>query len=249
MNNSQQSIKVPQITASFWVLTILLAGLGEGFSDYMGHTFHQLAFPCAGLALIIILAIQNTIRHYNAVIYWLAFFAASVFGTMIADLSHGKLGVPLVISTCIFLTIQIIIMVTWRISEENVSFFYIVKGSSEAFYWATVLCMMALGTAAGDLAANPMRLGFLNSGLLFCAVMAIATVSNQLFKSDETIVFWIIYILARPFSASFSDWLAASPARSGLGLGAGTASLIFAVLVAISLAACQFTAIVKRKTG
>ena len=40
-------------------------------------------------------------------------------------------------------------------------------------YWLTVLITFALGTAAGDLTATTLQLGFLRSGVLFAGCIAV----------------------------------------------------------------------------
>jgi uncharacterized membrane-anchored protein len=44
--------------------------------------------------------------------------------------------------------------------------------------WATVLATFALGTAAGDMTARTLKLGFLSSGILFAVIFAIPAIAH-----------------------------------------------------------------------
>lgn len=83
----------------------------------------------------------------------------------------------------------------------------------ESFYWAAILFTFALGTAAGDLLAETMKLGYLYSAMVFGTGIALV------FELDAVLAFWIAYILTRPFGASFGDLLSQPASNGGLGLG------------------------------
>src|SRR6202034_192621 len=104
------------------------------------------------------------------------------------------------------------------------------------FYWATVLATFALGTAAGDLTATPLHLGFFPSAVLFISVIAIPAVGWWRFNMNPIVAFWFAYIITRPIGASFADWFSKPHAITGLGLGDGTVSglalIVFVALVA-----------------
>lgn len=61
---------------------------------------------------------------------------------------------------------------TWYHSEKTLSIQAIVTTRRGSFYWLTILFTFALGTAAGDLAAESLGLGFLTSVLVFGALIA-----------------------------------------------------------------------------
>ena len=58
---------------------------------------------------------------------------------------------------------------------------------------------------------------------------------------NEVLAFWSAYILTRPLGASFADWLGKPRDRSGVGLGDGPVSLVFAVLIVACVAAMTRT--------
>ena len=75
----------------------------------------------------------------------------------------------------------------------------------EAFYWLAILFTLALGTAAGDLGAEQYELGYLTTGLLFCAIIASFYIGYAVFKLNAILMFWLAYIFSRPVGASFGD--------------------------------------------
>lgn len=226
--------KVPEITAYFWITKILTTGMGEVFSDYLVHNLNPLvAIALGGIGLIASLLLQISVRRYEACIYWLAVVAVSIFGTMAADGLHGGLGISFLASTIFFVVVQAIIFVVWYAVEKTLSIHSIYTRRRETFYWATVLGTFALGTAAGDMTASTMHLGYFTSGVLFAVLIAIPALAYRLFGLNEIFTFWFAYIMTRPLGASFSDWMAASPARGGLGLGSGPVSLGLTVVIVV----------------
>ena len=224
--------KVPEVTAYFWITKVLTTGMGEATSDYLGRVLGTPIAVTVGLtALIIALVVQFTRRRYIAGVYWTAIVAVSVFGTMFADGLHDGPGVPYVVSTIVFAAVLAAILLGWRLSEKTLSIHSVKTPRREAFYWATVMGTFALGTAAGDFAASSLRLGYLDSVLLFAVVIVIPAVAYLRFGMNAILAFWFAYIVTRPLGASFADW-AAVPHRVG-GLGAGTGWVSLSMTAAI----------------
>jgi uncharacterized membrane-anchored protein len=161
----------------------------------------------------------------------------SVFGTMAADVLHVGIGVPYAVSTAFFAVALAAVFVAWWVAERTLSVHEITTARREGFYWAAVMATFALGTAAGDLTATSLGLGYLGSGLLFLLVFAVPGVVFAATRRGAVPLFWIAYVTTRPLGASFADQLAVSPARGGAGLGTGPVSaallLVLVVLVAV----------------
>ena len=86
-----------------------------------------------------------------------------------------------------------------------------------------MLATFALGTAAGDLTALSLNLGFFPSVVLFASVIAIPAIGWWRFNMNPIVAFWFAYIVTSPLGASFADWFS-KPTNGGLGLGDGTVS-------------------------
>jgi uncharacterized membrane-anchored protein len=231
LENRNLAIKVPEVTAYFWIIKLLTTAMGEATSDYLVHLLNPItAVILGGIALASALILQFSVRRYIAWVYWLAVAMVAVFGTMAADVLHVGLGIPYIVSSSFFAVALVVIFVTWYLSEKTLSFHSIRTTRREVFYWATVLATFALGTALGDLTATTFGLGYLSSTILFAVIIAIPALAYSLFGLNEIVAFWLTYILTRPLGASFADWMGRSHDLGGLGL-AGPTSLGLTILI------------------
>jgi uncharacterized membrane-anchored protein len=228
--------KVPEITVLFWIVKVLTTGIGESSSDFLG----QVSVPLAGVlgigGLALGLWLQMRARTYRAPTYWFAVLMVAVFGTMAADGVHDGASISYAVTTPLLAAIVGAVFWRWYRREGTLSIHTITTRRREAFYWAAVLATFALGTAAGDLTALTLHLGFLDSAYLFGALILVPLILWWRGVLNPVAAFWIAYVLTRPLGASVADWLGKPPAQSGLGLGDGVVSglglVLFAGLVA-----------------
>ena len=206
--------KVPEITAIFWVLKLLTTGI---------------------FGLWFALWLQMRQREYRAPIYWLAVMMVAIFGTMAADGVHDGASIPCTVTTPVFAVVVGAILYFWYRSEGTLSIHSITTRRREGYYWAAVLATFALGTAAGDLTALSLSLGFFPSVVLFASVIAIPAVGWWRFDLNPILAFWFAYIVTRPLGASFADGFS-KHGNTGLGLGDGTVSAL-ALMVFVGLVA------------
>jgi uncharacterized membrane-anchored protein len=226
--------KVPEITVYFWITKVLTTGMGEVFSDYLVKLINPLiAVALTGIGLVASLVLQFSVRRYEAWIYWLVVVMVSIFGTMAADVMHIGLGIPYFVSTIFFAVVLTIIFVIWYAFEKTLSIHSIYTRNREVFYWFTVLGTFALGTAAGDMTATTMHLGYFSSGVVFAVLLAIPALGYWLFGLNGIFAFWFAYIMTRPVGASFSDWISVSHSRGGLALGEGRVSLGLTIIILV----------------
>jgi uncharacterized membrane-anchored protein len=229
--------KVPEITALFWVIKVLTTGMGEAASDYLGTVSLALAGVVGVLGFLGALWLQFRTRRYVPVVYWLAVAMVAVFGTMAADALHVALDVPYLFSTAFYAVALAVVFALWRRSEGTLSIHSIVTRRRELWYWLTVLLTFALGTAAGDLTADTLRLGFFGSAVLFAVAIAVPALAWWRFRLNPVVAFWSAYVITRPLGASVADWLG-KPHSFGGGLGygdgtvAGVATVVIVALVA-----------------
>ena len=229
--NSRLS-RVPEITVYFWIVKVLTTGMGESTSDFMVHSMPPpVAVMIGAAAFTAALWLQLRAGRYSAWVYWFAVAMVGVFGTMAADVLHVGLGIPYIVSTAFYAIVLAVVFRSWLRSEGTLSIHSIYTQRRELFYWAAVLATFALGTAAGDLTAHSLGLGYLLSGIMFAVLFAVPGLLYRRSMLGPIAAFWASYILTRPLGASFADWLSVSPARGGVGLGYGTVSLISAVLI------------------
>jgi uncharacterized membrane-anchored protein len=238
--------KVPEVTLWFWVAKIATTAMGETTSDFLNQRIGPaIAVPLMLVGLAISLKLQFGTSRYVAWNYWLVVVMVAIFGTTAADALHVILGIPYIYSTAFYLVVLAAILVKWQRTEGTLSIHSIVTRRRETYYWATVLATFALGTAAGDMTATPLHLGYLTSGLMFVAVFAVPAAGYWRLRLNAVLAFWFAYIVTRPLGASFSDWAAVTRNRGGLGIGPGWVSLVLAVVI---LALVAFLAITRLDT-
>ena len=224
--------KVPEITALFWVTKLLTTAMGESTSDYLVIRMNPVvAVGLGSVVLLGALVLQFRAVRYVPWIYWFTVLMVAIVGTMAADVLHKQFHVPYGVSTAFFAVVLTVVFVVWHRVEGTLSIHSIVTPRRELFYWAAVLATFALGTAAGDLTAKTIGLGYLTSAVVFAALMAVPAVGYWRFHLNAILAFWTAYVLTRPLGASIADWLGKPKALSGLGWGDGVVTVIFALLI------------------
>jgi hypothetical protein len=119
-----------------------------------------------------------------------------------------------------------LIFCMWYVSEKTLSVHSIVTTRREAFYWLTILCTSALGTATGDLYSEGLGLGYLLTGIIVALLISVFAIAWKL-RLHSVLAFWLIYILTRPLGASLGDLLSQPRNHGGFGLGATMTSILF----------------------
>lgn len=226
--------KVPQIIFLFWVIKLLTTAMGESTSDYLVHTIDPVvAVIIGGIGFVIAILLQFYVKKYIAWVYWLTVTMVAIFGTMAADVIHIVLGVPYLISTIFFAAVLAIVFTIWYKTERTLSIHSIHIPRRELFYWLTVGTTFALGTAAGDMTAITLNLGYLNSGILFGVLFMLPLLAHWVFGANEVFTFWFAYIMTRPLGASFADLFGRTPDLGGLGFGTGKTSIVLSILIVL----------------
>jgi uncharacterized membrane-anchored protein len=221
--------KVPEVTIFFWIIKIMATTVGESAADYLNETlgFGLTTTTIVMTAvLVVVLVYQFRARRYVPGLYWSAVVAISVVGTLITDNLTDRFGVSLKLTTAVFAVLLIATFAVWQASEKTLSIHSIYTTRREGFYWGAILFTFALGTAAGDLLAESLDIGYWRSGLLFGGCIALIVLAWRL-GANPILTFWLAYILTRPLGASIGDYLSQKPADGGLGLGTLGTSVLF----------------------
>jgi uncharacterized membrane-anchored protein len=235
MHNKSSGLinKVANITILFWVIKIISTTVGEASADFFRHHFGSSIIIVALMLLLGSIVVQIRFKRYVPWMYWAVISLIAIFGTMFADGVH-HLGVPLTVSTISFIVLLLLTLGIWYASEKTLDVHSIYTTKREIFYWTVIFFTFALGTAAGDLVAGSFHLGYLDATLLFGAVIIIIPFILYVLKINQIALFWITYILTRPFGAAGADLLGKPVPHGGFGLGDGTTSLItLAIMVAL----------------
>src|SRR4051812_25811287 len=223
--------KVPEVTLFFWIIKIMCTTVGETAADYLND---NLGFGLTnttyvtGALLAVLLVAQFRGRRYVPYVYWSVVVVISVFGTLITDNMTDRYNVPLTTSTPIFAVILAIVFAIWWRFERTLSIHTIFTTRREGFYWLAILFTFALGTAAGDLVAEQLSLGYGVSIAIFGGVIALIAFAYFVLNANAVLTFWLAYIMTRPLGASIGDFMSQhSHKYGGLGLGTTGTSYIF----------------------
>lgn len=223
------TVKVAQVTVLFWVAKLLSTGMGEACSDFLFARFSAVGLLGGGVVFVVAMVAQLRSARYVVWLYWSAVAMVAVVGTMAADVIHVGAGIPYAVTTPFFALALVGVFWCWKRAEGTLSIHSINTRRREWFYWAAVMTTFAFGTAAGDLTAITLNLGYLGSVWLFLAVMAVPLVGWRL-GLNPIFAFWMAYIVTRPLGASIADWVGKPVSRTGLGLGDGTITAVLAVV-------------------
>lgn len=237
------ALRVPEITAVFWIVKGLSTAMGESTSDFLVTSIDpRIAVVLGFLAFVAALTAQLRLGRYNAWAYWGAVVMVGVFGTMAADVMHVVLDIPYPISTGFYALVLAAVFLAWYRTEHTLSFHAVDTNRRELFYWAAVMATFAMGTALGDLTAYTLHLGYAASAAVFAVLILIPAAGYRWLGWNPIVCFWTAYVITRPLGASIADWLAKPTGTSGLGLGDAP---VVAVLGLLILASVTYLAITK----
>jgi len=182
---------------------------------------------------LITVSAQLKANRYIPVLYWSVIVSTSTAGTTMSDYMDRTLELGYTTGSAILVSILLLVLLVWYFSEKSLSVTNIKTTKGEIFYWIAILFSNTLGTALGDFLADDSGLGFAGSNILISSVLALVILAFYFTKISRVVLFWIAFVLTRPFGATFGDVLTKTPDRGGLGLGTIGSSLFFVIVLAI----------------
>jgi len=229
--------KIPELTLLFWIMKIIATTLGETGGDLLAQTL-SVGYGISTIIFfsffLIMVTAQLLSKKYIPPIYWAVIVATSTAGTTMSDFMDRTLGLGYALGSFILVSILVIILLTWSFTEKSLSVTNIKTFRGEVFYWMAILFSNTLGTALGDFLADDSGLGFGGSALLITCVLIMVVLAYFFTKISRVVLFWIAFVLTRPFGATFGDLLTKSKEKGGLEYGTTGASLIlFGLLIGL----------------
>jgi len=239
--------KVAQVTLYFWIMKICATTLGETAGDLLSMTMN-LGYATSSILLIGLFAIslvsQLRATRFHPVLYWTVILTTSTAGTTISDFMDRSLGLGYAKGSLILTTCLVAVLAVWRLSEKTLSVSNIQTTRVELFYWIAILCSNTLGTALGDFLADDSGLGFSGGAGLIGGLIGLVVIASYFTRLDRVLLFWVAFVLTRPFGATFGDLLTKPIERGGLDFGTVGSSLVLAGLLAIFIV---YTSIADRR--
>lgn len=234
MDAATTASKVAQVTIAFWIMKICATTLGETAGDLLSMTLH-IGYGASSLLLISLflatLLMQLAAKRYHPVLYWSVILMTSTAGTTMSDYMDRTLGLGYAAGSLLLGCGLAVVLAAWRASEGTLSVENVRTWRTETFYWTAILFSNTLGTALGDYLADSSGLGFLGGAALIASLLGLVVLAAFATRVDRVILFWIAFVLTRPFGATFGDFMTKPAASGGLEIGTIWASFVLASLL------------------
>ncbi len=235
---AEVSKRVPRIILLYWVIKIASTTLGETGADMFSMTF-DLGYGATIVIFmslfLLLLGIKLYIQRYDPLIYWSVFTASAIVGTGISDFIDRTLGLGYAAGAVILTALLLVTLALWHNRERSLSVENITSPAVELYYWTAFLIANTLGTAAGDYLADGLGLGFMLSAELITGALVLIALAHFYTRLPGVLLFWLAFVLTRPFGATFGDLLTKPIEMGGLALGTIGASLFFTLVLALAL--------------
>lgn len=230
--------RVPHILFLYWVIKIASTTLGETGADMFSMTYDigygNTIVLFMGL-FVILLSIKLIMKRYEPILYWLTFTATAIAGTAISDFIDRTLGLGYTWGSLLLVSLLLLILWGWYSKEKSINVESITTFGAEIFYWIAFLVANTLGTAAGDFLADEMGMGFAQSAVLISAILALIALLHYKTNISKVLLFWLAFVLTRPFGATFGDLLTKTHEKGGLDLGTVGSSVFFMIVLIIAV--------------
>jgi uncharacterized membrane-anchored protein len=236
--------KLPPLNKSFWIMKISATTLGETAGDLLSMTFAVGYAASSGIfvaLLALALVFQLKATTYMPVVYWAAILLTSTAGTTMSDYMDRTLGLGYATGAAILLAILAGIFIYWYRSDHSMSVERIRTRKVEVMYWTAILFSNTLGTAMGDFLSDNSGLGFFGGAVLVGALLIITVLAYFHTRVSRVLLFWVAFVLTRPFGATMGDVLTKSYDKGGLNLGTVYSSLVLASILGITILYVYFT--------
>ena len=227
--------KIPELTLFFWIMKICATTLGETAGDLLSMTLN-VGYLVSSLILLsgfaVTLVAQVMVKSYVPVLYWAVILSTSTAGTTMSDFMDRTLGLGYAWGSLVLISLLAAILIVWKLVEHSLNVTSITTRRGELFYWAAILVSNTLGTALGDYLADDSGLGFAGGAALIGSLLAVIVILYYTTSWSRIALFWLAFILTRPFGATIGDVLTKSYEKGGLNFGTiGSSAVLFAVLV------------------
>ena len=228
--------KLPQVTLLFWIMKVAATTLGETAGDLLSMTLN-VGYGISSIILIgiflVTLVTQLRSKKYHPLLYWTVILSTSTAGTTMSDFMDRTLGLGYAKGSLVLITILTVIFVYWRLSDHSFSVSEIKTFKVELLYWTAILFSNTLGTALGDFLADSSGLGFEGGAILIGGLLALTALATFYTRISKTLLFWIAFVLTRPFGATMGDVLTKSHEKGGLDFGTIGSSLVLGSMLGI----------------
>ncbi|MFF2498046.1 hypothetical protein [Peribacillus sp. NPDC058075] len=259
--------KIPQLALLFWIMKIAATTLGETGSDLVTvpgtEDNYLIPFLFFVGVFAVFLTIQLFVKKYIPPVYWTVILSTSLAGTAFSDYMDRSLGIGYMKGSLILISLLVIIFLFWYFTEPTLNVKSIATKRVEVLYWMAILVSNTLGTAAGDFLSHKaegvgklagggsymeqgLGLTIAQGAMVTGGLILLVILAYWFTNMNRVFLFWVGFVLTRPFGATFGDYLIKPQEKGGLGLENGT-QIASAILLAI-LVICMIIEFTRSKS-
>ena len=231
-------IKVPEVTAVFWIVKIAATTLGETGGDAVSMSMNLgYLIGTAIFSVVFLIAVIAQIRatRFHPLLYWTTIIATTTVGTTLADFADRSLGLGYAGGSALLAALLLGSLFVWHRTLGSVSVHSVSSPRAEMFYWVTIMFSQTLGTALGDWTADTAGVGYRGAALVFSVLLGLVVAAYYRTNVSRTLLFWAAFILTRPLGAVLGDFLDKPLSSGGLALSRYSASAALLAFVLISI--------------
>ena len=231
-------VKVPEVTAIFWIIKIAATTLGETGGDAVSMSMNLgYLIGTAIFSVVFVVAVIAQIRanRFHPLLYWTTIIATTTVGTTLADFADRSLGLGYAGGSALLAALLLGSLFVWHRTLGSVSVHSVSSPRAEMFYWVTIMFSQTLGTALGDWTADTAGVGYRGAALVFSVLLGLVVAAYYRTNVSRTLLFWAAFILTRPLGAVLGDFLDKPLSAGGLALSRYSASTALLAFVLISI--------------
>jgi len=227
--------RVAKVTLFFWIIKICATTIGETAGDLLSMTL-DVGYAASSMILVgaflVSLVAQLRSRRFHPLLFWTVILTTSTAGTTMSDFMDRTLGLGYAKGSLLLALGVALMLALWRWSVGTLSVQDVRSRRAEMFYWFTILVSNTLGTALGDYLADDSGLGFGGSAALIGALLLGVVALMRWTRVSRVALFWVAFVLTRPFGATFGDLLSKPVGKGGMGIGTvGSTAVLFGLLL------------------
>jgi len=227
--------RVARVTLFFWIIKICATTIGETAGDLLSMTL-DVGYAASSMILVgaffVSLVAQLRSRRFHPLLFWTVILTTSTAGTTMSDFMDRTLGLGYAKGSLLLAACVAVMLALWRWSVGTLSVQDVRSRRAEMFYWFTILVSNTLGTALGDYLADDSGLGFGGSAALIGGLLLVVVALMRWTRVSRVALFWVAFVLTRPFGATFGDLLSKPVRQGGLGIGTvGSTVVLFGLLL------------------
>ena len=228
-------------------MKICATTLGETAGDLLSMTL-PVGYAISSMILIGVflatLVSQLISKSYHPLLYWAVILSTSTAGTTISDYMDRTLGLGYATGSMILATLLLAILAFWRFSIGSLSVNNVRTPKVELLYWSAILFSNTLGTALGDFLADSSGLGFAGGACLIAGLLALVLAAHYYTQISKVMLFWVAFVLTRPFGATLGDVLTKAHEKGGLAFGTIGSSIVLLSILGVCI---LFTTLKQRR--